>query len=396
MLISVSCKNFRSVKEKESISFDCVNDVRLDDDRLVDINERYKLIKTVAIIGPNGAGKSTMVRALEAIKAIVVSEDEDRNPLLLLQGGSFAYGETKGMPSIMSIDFITEKDEIIRYRIVANHERIYSETLYRTIDGMKKMIYSRKYGTETGRYRCSFGKSYEGEERRELTRGLNERKTVLQRAAKLGLDFFSDVYSWFTDVLDIKPIGFATGSENYLAKMLTEHPDWRAKLVDFLWACDVTDIREINVRDGHPIFIHTNVNNKYGQYFTGESFSLRRLVTIGASIFESYAKNKTMVFDDFGMMLHPIVVQHAARLFEECSKTNRSQLVVVDCNPSLLKDGLLRRDGIYFAEKTSEGTTRYYSLADYRYSLKRLNTPNDYLNGAFGALPLVSEYKFDK
>ena len=398
MLISVSCKNFKSVKDNETISFDCINDVRLDDNRLVEINDRYKLIKSLAIIGPNGAGKSTMARVLEALKCIVTSEDGDEQKMLrkFFQGSFFGYGETKGMPSILSIDFVTEKDEIIRYRIMASHERIYSETLYRTIDGMTKMILSRKYIPDTGRYRCSFGRAYEGEERRELTRKLADGKTVLQRAARLGLDFFSDVYSWFDNVLDVKPIGFSSSSEKYFVRMMEEHPDWKKKIVDFLWSCDITDVKDVMIRDGHALFIHTNALDKRGQYFDGESFSLRRLVTIGASIFEAYVTNKTMVFDDFGMMLHPLVVQHCARLFEECSKTKRSQLIVIDCNPSLLKDGLLRRDGIYFAEKTSEGCTRYYSLADYRYSLRRLDTPNDYLNGAFGALPLTNEFKFDK
>ena len=396
MLISASCRNFKSIRDRETISFDCVNDARLDSGRLVRINDRFSLIKTMAIIGPNGAGKSSMVRAMEAMKGIVTAQEGAANPLTkYLLGGSFAYGETKGMPSVLSVDFVTEKDEIVRYRLEASHERIFSETLYRTIDGVKKMIYTRRYRPEGGRYRCSFGKAYEGKERRELTRGLGERKTVLQRAASLGLDFFSDVYSWFENVLDIKPLGFSAESDAYLTRMLEKHPDWGEKLVDFLWSCDVTDIKQIMVKNGHPLFIHTNVNQKYGQYFTGESLSLRRLVTLGASIFESYLKSKTMVFDDFGMMLHPVIVQHVARLFEESAKTGRSQLIAVDCNSSLLKDGLLRRDGVYFAEKTSEGCTHYFSLADYRYSLKRLNTANDYLNGAFGALPLVSDYKFD-
>ena len=103
-----------------------------------------------------------------------------------------------------------------------------------------------------------------------------------------------------------------------------------------------------------------------------------------------------MFFDDFGMMLHPYVVQHAIKLFEEANATGKSQLVVIDRNSSAPKDGLLRRDGVYFAEKTAEGTTRYYSLADFKYSLRRLNTPFDYLNGAYGALPIMSEFRFDK
>ncbi len=80
--------------------------------------------------------------------------------------------------------------------------------------------------------------------------------------------------------------------------------------------------------------------------------------------------------------------------FESGNAACNSQMLVVDCNPSLLKPGLLRRDGVYFAEKNSESATVYFSLANFKYSRAKDKTQNQYMNGAFGALPILSEFCF--
>jgi hypothetical protein len=54
----------------------------------------------------------------------------------------------------------------------------------------------------------------------------------------------------------------------------------------------------------------------------------------------------------------------------------------------------MRRDGVYFAEKNSESATVYYSLANYKYSRSKDKTSAQYMTGAFGALPLLSEFNF--
>jgi hypothetical protein len=54
----------------------------------------------------------------------------------------------------------------------------------------------------------------------------------------------------------------------------------------------------------------------------------------------------------------------------------------------------MRRDGVYFAEKDTESSTVYFSLAQFKYSKRRDLTYNQYLNGAFGSLPLLSEFSF--
>ena len=100
------------------------------------------------------------------------------------------------------------------------------------------------------------------------------------------------------------------------------------------------------------------------------------------------------MIDDFGMLLHPDVLCHVVEIFESSNIGYGSQMLVVDCNPSLLKPGLLRRDGVFFAEKNSESATVYFSLANFKFSKSKDRTQTQYLSGAFGSLPILSEFCF--
>ncbi len=94
------------------------------------------------------------------------------------------------------------------------------------------------------------------------------------------------------------------------------------------------------------------------------------------------------------MLLHPDALEHLVNVFEASNKIG-SQMLVVDCNPGLLKDGVLRRDAVWFAQKNSVSATEYYSLANFKFSMSKKNlTRQMYLNGSFGALPITSEFTF--
>ncbi|MFA7671521.1 MAG: hypothetical protein WCY53_04605, partial [Sphaerochaetaceae bacterium] len=130
-------------------------------------------------------------------------------------------------------------------------------------------------------------------------------------------------------------------------------------------------------------------------YFSTESLSLRRLTTIAIAMFESFCTPRFLVMDDFGMLLHPYALEHIVNVFEASSGNRGSQMLAIDCNPSLLKDEVLRRDAIWFAQKSSESATEYFSLANYKYTkAKKDQTGQFYLNGSYGALPIISEYVF--
>ena len=107
------------------------------------------------------------------------------------------------------------------------------------------------------------------------------------------------------------------------------------------------------------------------------------------TVVTEFAKNeyRSHILIDFSEPSDDIV-----EIFENCDK--ESQMLVVDCNPSLLRDGLLRRDAIWFAQKDSESSTEYFSLSDFKGARSRIPTSQRYMQGAFGSLPILSEFYF--
>lgn len=402
MLLDMTIANFRSVKSPQTISFEAVRDNRLPESKVVKVNDKLKLIKTAAIIGPNGAGKSTFVRALEALRAIVIADPEMENPLQLLTGTSFAYSETKGGPATMVIQVLLDQgdagnDAVIgRYTLVADRDKVVEESLYHIVGRSKKLMFERKLvegSEEELSYHYRWGKLYRGEKKR-LVNKISPKHTFLAASARKGGETSSPMYQWFDESLMVLPIGLSSISEKYLVDQLTKHPDWAKQLINFLWSLDITDIRDVRIQNDKIIFIHTNVTQHYASYFATESLSLRRLSLMGIAFFESFISPRTLVLDDFGLLLHPDVLRHVVEIFETCNTGYGSQMLAVDCNPSLLRDGLMRRDGIWFAQKDSESATTYYSLADYKFSRTKERTTQLYLSGAYGALPITSEFCF--
>ncbi|MDY5931507.1 MAG: AAA family ATPase, partial [Candidatus Ornithospirochaeta sp.] len=319
MLLNMTIENFKSVKSPQTISFEAVKDSRLPASKVVQVNEKLSVIKTSAIIGPNGAGKSSFVRALEVLKRIVTSSEEEENVLTKsLAGTTFAYGIDKATPATISIDVLLDKGEdgnpekpsvIARYTIKANREKIFEESLYHIIGGSRKLMFERIINDEGYSYR--FGKLYRGEKKRQAAK-LSETRTFLQGSALKGGATSSELYYWFIDSLNILPMGVSEKAEQFCVDMLKAHPGWAEQLLNYLWSVDITDINRIEVKESpdgkeHLRFTHIYVNDKkaegYSNLFSKESLSLRRLVSIGIAFFETFITEKTLVIDDFGQLL---------------------------------------------------------------------------------------------
>ena len=409
MLLNMTIANFKSVKSPQTISFQAVKDSRLPASKVVSVNDRLDVIKTCAIIGPNGAGKSSFVRALEVLKRIVMAADGPENPLQgTLTGTTFAYGIDKATPATIQIEVLLDKGDgsdehpttIARYTLKANKERIYEESLYYIINNSKKLMFERTLGEELGQYDYRFGKLYRGEKKRQAAK-LPENRTFLAGSARKGGQTSLELYTWFEKTLHILPMGVSSKAEAYACEMLKAHPGWGEQILNYFWALDITDISRVEVRtndkgENHLRFTHIYVNDKkaegYANMFQGESLSLRRLTVMAFAFFEAFITGKTLVIDDFGQLLHPDLLCHLVEIFENCDK--ESQMLVVDCNPSLLKDGLLRRDAVWFAQKDQESSTVYYSLSDFKGARGKIPTSRRYMQGAFGALPITSEFYF--
>jgi len=69
-------------------------------------------------------------------------------------------------------------------------------------------------------------------------------------------------------------------------------------------------------------------------------------------------------------------------------ETSKSQMIFTTHETSLLDLDLLRRDEIWFVEKDRSGSSRLYSLAEFK-PRPDLKIEKGYLNGRFGAIPFI-------
>ena len=413
MLIDITVANFRSIKEPQTVSFAALKDKRLDQSKVETVSDKLKVLRTVAVVGPNGVGKSTIVRALEAVKGIVTAEASEENPLKkILAGAIFAYNEVKNQPAEFTVRILlkeateTEKEVIATYTLKADTDHIWEESLYYNFGSSKKLMFERIASADLNEevtYNVRWGKLYRGDKKRS-EKAVDSKHVYLANAALKGGETCSEVYNWFTNTLDILPMGVGTSSEHYIAAMLNAHPSWKDQLINFFWSMDITDIRDIRVgsnkdgkfvqsNDGDMVFfIHSNSKAAMFSPYGRESLSMKRLSLLALAFFEAFTKDKVLIVDDYGMFLHPEVLIYLTSVFTNGCKRS-SQLFVFDCNPTLLEDNLLRKDAIYFAEKDSVGSTVYYPLSDFRISANG-KIRSMYESGAFGALPITSEFRF--
>ena len=118
-----------------------------------------------------------------------------------------------------------------------------------------------------------------------------------------------------------------------------------------------------------------------------ESAGTRQLLMVLSLAFQALDKGVPLCIDEVDASLHTYASEAILKLF--ClSEINRNgaQLIATTHDTNLMKSSVLRRDQLWFTEKTSEGATELYPLTDIR-TRKGDNIELGYLQGRYGALP---------
>lgn len=101
------------------------------------------------------------------------------------------------------------------------------------------------------------------------------------------------------------------------------------------------------------------------------------------------SKSKIYVIDEIDKCLHPQLTYKFVKTFLELASERNIQLVVTSHESRLLDFELLRRDEIWFVEKSEMGESKVYSLEEYN---ARFNQKIDkaYLEGRYGGVPIFN------
>ena len=127
-------------------------------------------------------------------------------------------------------------------------------------------------------------------------------------------------------------------------------------------------------------------NNESLYSFSEESDGTQRLFDLIEILIER-KEEKVYFIDEIDRCLHPQLTYKFVETFLSKLKNENTQLIVTSHESRLLNFNLLRRDEIWFANRTKYGPTELYSLEEYN---ERFDKKIDkaYLDGRYGGVPI--------
>lgn len=422
MLIEFSVKNFRSIKEQQTLSLVKAKGAELETNSFMpEAPSSTELLNSVAIYGPNASGKSNVIKAMMAMDSIVTGSASESQEGDKISVTPFLFDELSSKePTEFEIVFIYGG---IRYQygFVATKTHIVEEWLYAYPKGRPQKWFHRIFDYKTDSTLYKFGDSLTGQ------------KTVWQNATRINALFLSTavqlnsaqlkpIYTWFKSKLKITDIsGWGQG----FTASLCQEKETKGDVLNFLKSADF-DIHDVSavfkkfdpdslpdeipqpVREeiikelkGKDILeelktIHKTVNNDLVSLdFNDESDGTKKFFSFAGPWLDALKKGNILVVDELHDSLHPKMVEYLVRLFHhKKTNPNNAQLIFTTHETSILNQELFRRDQIWFCEKDKEQATSLFPLTDFSPRKERENIELGYLSGRYGALPFIRHFDF--
>lgn len=421
MLVEFSVGNYRSFFKPVTLSLQATPLRSLNKD--IDIQNvfsagKLQLLRSAAIYGANASGKSNLVRAMLYMRHFVL------NSATRLQAGELTDVQrfllnknAQQIPPYFQIIFLVGN---IRYRygFELDEHRVVSEWLYQTKQRETRLFVR---SGDVYDFPASFKKSVSGLEKRVRTNAL-----FLSVLAQFNEPIAIGIVDWFRNrlrgisgLMDDAYAGFTLHqfeTQEYIAQRIRE----LTRLADFgivdigIKSIAVDDpsvpnnLREMirkmsekqrtsgqdialkGVETVHQVFENgISVGQTKLDLEEHESEGTKKFFYLLGPLLDTLDNGNVLVVDEFEARLHPVLSREIVRLFN-APNTNpkNAQLIFTTHDASLLGEGILRRDQVWFTEKNRFGETELYSLAE----MKERNDASfekNYIHGRYGAIPFI-------
>lgn len=433
MLIGFKVKNFRSFDELQHFSM-LAGKVRNNEEHIIEKNNK-KILKFSGIFGPNGSGKSNLIIAMSIIKGIF------NGGTRTLINNQFYRGKN-GNPnkdSYFEYEIELEK-KLYSYGFELNFSKkeLVSEWLIDMTKPKEKIIFERDIKKkiiisdikEKNEYFSTCLKEMKNNNC-DLFLLEMSRRLIMSKNNDSFFDDIINVFNFFAnDMIIIRPashkilpLDYVDKKEKiikYLNKMDINISDIRAddydinsirsRMSDVDFANFINDFENMSekakinsctlrlendlylVKKGKNNnfevkilkFMHNNSNYSFGAYDESDG-TIRILELLDILLTE----NKVYLIDELDSSLHPLLVKGLLHLFLESNNSN--QLIITTHELKTLDFDLVRRDEIWFTEKSVEGSTRVFSLEEFK-DVARFDRKIDkaYLEGRFGAIANIN------
>ena len=409
MLIQFNFKNYKSFRDEATLDLSAAKMTEFSD-RVVCIGSE-KILPVAAIYGANASGKSNVYNAFEYMTEYVVE--------------SFKYGD--------------EEEKFTEYRPTpflfdSKSENVESSfEVYFTIPG-DKAEKSYNYGFCVGKvgiteewlnvkaktarkYSPVFHRSEDAldltgipkNSRENIEVALEKQVLIVSLGAKLKIAKCKAIRDWFftNQFADFGDVITNFFMSRRLPKEFVEDKNVQKKVVEYFASLDE------NIKDFRVEKIPAEGDSKEDKYkinalhkkidsdemaeipLAMESAGTLKMFALYPELQEVINKGSVFFIDELNARLHPLLVRNFILTFLNPQiNVNHAQLVFTTHDTWQLSNQLLRRDEIWFTEKSHQGISTLYSLADFvdedgTRIRKDESYEKNYLIGKYGAIPTL-------
>jgi AAA15 family ATPase/GTPase len=416
MIVEFSVKNFRSIKEMQTLSFVATGLKSAEKNAEVDANNIFedsgiRFLKTIGIYGPNASGKSNLIRALVHFIRAVGSEASSESNLASMWD-PFLYQENAAeTESFFQIVLIINKR---KYRYGFTVER---NPEYPGKGGREIVKAEWLYGTKernTGEYFTRLGNEVDKDNLPNHERIPNlpySHTFFLTHAAAFDSAgpcaiVRNFLRNWTTS-------NFVGGFESFRwnSIYIVESEDRKGDLLGLLAAFDLRydDVEfeiEGQITRHMPVpqekiyliktFREGDQERSVRLNLRGhESAGTQKLFDIAGFLLRAFnmAVSGLVILDELDSNFHPSLLVKLVGLFNNPAvNRNNVQLLFTSHDTNLMNPELMRRDQFFFTEKGEDNATRVYSLAELKGIRNDADFARNYLAGFYGAVPILDSY----
>ena len=419
MIQELKIKNFLSFKDEVTFSFEASNDNFAEDSQVVKINDNTRLLRFAVVYGYNASGKSNLLKTFEFLSDFWFAkrDDIDKNT------GIIPFKLDKASPnerSSFELVFYVDNTKYC-YQLELDRNMVYFEKLsyYKTTQPL--VLFERTLENEQSVILFKNVKVSSAVKDEILVKCLKNMSFFAARnQVNTSIPLIDAVKDWMRNNV-MQSITPSTDLTNYAQRKTLENDSLVNYILDFLHEADfnITDIRTkveerpipeelmdmlIHVKDlperiknektmkqTRTDFEHTVENERGIETYQlssdndEESSGTIRTFGLETALFNAMQRNAFLSIDEIETSLHPKLLEKI--LFDYLKTHSRSQILVTTHNDGLLDlvDDLIRKDSVWFTEKTKSGVTDLYKLTDFR-GINRLSSIREaYRNKRFGA-----------
>ena len=411
MLMDFSVTNYGPFRDKVTLSA-MKTEYREHPENVIETSSG-KVLSSLIIFGPNASGKSYLLKGMGALRMLLRRANPDIETIEVYEPFRFS-GSTVNSPTEFEICLDIDGSAYV-YTVAFDRRRIRYEALKR-LKRNEYFIFERRDDSFVinGGFSDVPDRINSGTANGKGIIDVSERTTsntpYLTVAASYNDEICNAIYAEIMGMTVIAdPLSW--GSYIGMNDSLLDDGEYRTLFFDALKAADfdITDIRTERMPedDGESarIFGSRHPSRRISVEhdrrdipqelrwlpLDKESEGTKSMIRILGPVIRALKNGGTIIVDEFGSSLHPVLTRHILEMFRSDINTGGAQLIVSSHDLELMDIGsLFRRDQIYFVNKgRGTGASELYSLSDFKGVRKDTDVKKAYLQGRFDAIPNV-------